>query len=117
MATFGAAWWCYLVALLFLAPLPSPFRMQLEAKAYAMTMALDYWTVGHVSEFRRNAVLRNFTGPNYYYMWPFRKHAAKALDAYMMQVVSKRAFSRSSMSMFLKVFKVLKEHEVVTGVY
>lgn len=112
-AALGSAWWYYLLSLVFLAPLPAPFRMRSEAKAYAMTMAIEYWMTGQVTAFHKNYILRNFSGPNYYYMWPFRAHAAKVLDEYMAQVISRRAFSRSSMAMFPKVFSVLKEHGVV----
>lgn len=110
----GLHWWS-LLSLLFLAPLPAPFRMHAEAKAYAMTLATGYWITGQASDFHKNQILREFSGPGYYFMWPFRSHARKVLDAYFSQVLSKRVFSRSSMRMFREVFSVLERQGVVAA--
>ncbi len=75
-------WWLVPTALLLL-PLPAYFRMRLEMQAYRTSMVADYASspTGHI--FRTTAAAQfmvdHFTGPNYYYMWPFRKDVQRRL--------------------------------------
>lgn len=74
---FGLGWLACLGFLLFLLPLPAPGRMWLEIRAYRVNMMfLKYVTQVSEEGIRGMAVhySTHFTGPNYYFMWPFRNH-------------------------------------------
>ena len=68
----GAFWnpW-FLLSLIFLLPWPSPGRAWLEFRGYRMSIAYQYWTKHKKCDIYR--VVEYFTGPNYYYMFPFKK--------------------------------------------
>lgn len=79
LGAIGAIWdvrflW-FLLALIFLFPWPAPGRKYMEMRGFAMSVATDMWAnPTHKREEAPNWILDNFTGPNYYWMWPFRKH-------------------------------------------
>jgi len=83
LLAFGALWntW-FLVALLFLLPLPSPGRAWLEFRAYKVSMALHWQFTGQ----RINLfwIQSQFTKSSYYWMWPFKemveKHILRAAE-------------------------------------
>jgi len=69
---FGAffnLWW--LLALLFLLPIPSPGRAWLEFRGYRMSMAVNWWLTGQ--EINTVWVENQFTASGYYWMFPFKK--------------------------------------------
>lgn len=66
---FVNLWW--LLALLFLLPLPSPFRMWAEMRAHRRTRELG---------FDKQYMVEPFTKWTYYLMWPFKRHVLKMLD-------------------------------------
>lgn len=74
----GASAWILwgLVALLFLAPIPAIFRTWIELRGYTVTLAVMFWSEG-IDKVEGAAIVDSlvniFTGPGYYYMWPFRK--------------------------------------------
>tara|TARA_R110002074_G_scaffold48773_2_gene124652 strand:+ start:116 stop:709 length:594 start_codon:yes stop_codon:yes gene_type:complete len=69
----------FLLALGFLLPWPSPGRAWLEYRGYRMSIAFYYWTRG--KKCNMNWVARQFTGPNYYFMFPFKKYIIKRLES------------------------------------
>jgi len=69
----------FLLALIFLAPLPAYFRMIWEVRGNACGIATDVWTRGSVSDSNYEARASRFTGPDYYFMWPFRKDVLRRL--------------------------------------
>lgn len=74
-------WWLLdLLALVLAAPIPSPGRMKVELRAYAMSMAVNLWQYGYVKESTKEWIVKQFTGPNYYFMWPFKEDMKKRLD-------------------------------------
>jgi hypothetical protein len=64
-------WGC--LSLIFLAPLPAFFRANTEIRGYTVTLAVDFWsgTLGDEEQYL-NWLVNVFSGPNYYYMWPFK---------------------------------------------
>lgn len=66
---FVNPWW--LLALVFALPLPAPFRMIAEMRAYRRSKELG----GDVDR-----IIGHFTGSTYYFMWPFKKHLRKLLE-------------------------------------
>ena len=75
LGAFWNLWW--LMALLFLLPLPSPGRAWLEFRGYRMTAAIHWWLTGQ----RVNTVwLREqFVGSGYYWMFPFKNFIEKRI--------------------------------------
>jgi hypothetical protein len=76
-------WGC--VSLLFLAPLPAPFRAYAELRGYTVSLAVDYWSNEIFDEERYLDWLAGvFSGPDYYFMWTFkgmvRRHFQKVLQ-------------------------------------
>jgi len=61
----------FFTCILFLAPWPSPGRAWLEYRGYRMSMAVTYWVHGCGLDSRW--IVSQFTGPNYYWMYPFHK--------------------------------------------
>lgn len=68
---FSWALW-FLVALVFLLPIPAYFRYLEEFDAYLISLATTYWRYGHIPDEYVESVAKNFYGPNYYFMWPFK---------------------------------------------
>jgi len=78
----GPAWLLWLLALLFLAPLPAPGRAYLERNGYRINYLIERWGNGSneedmkaISEWYAN----HFTGSSYYFMFPFRNYIVKEL--------------------------------------
>jgi hypothetical protein len=69
--------WC-LLFLVCLLPLPSPGRAWLEYRGYRMSMAITYWI--HDECLDLDWVVSQFTGPNYYWMYPFRGHLKRQYE-------------------------------------
>lgn len=69
-------WW--LSCLAFLAPIPSPGRAWIEARAYSISLTVFEWcygTKGGMSfENMLPEITGHFTGPGYYFSWPFPAH-------------------------------------------
>jgi len=80
----------FLLCLLFLLPWPSPGRTWLEYRGYKMSLIAKYWILtsiepkkeevcwGWITNDGINWALNQFTGPSYYYMFPFREYLRKS---------------------------------------
>lgn len=78
-----SSWWLLmLLFLLFMAPLPSPGRKKAEIRGYGMSFRVRMWRYNQVSDWKFERSVKAFTGPNYYFMWPFRKQVEKELTEY-----------------------------------
>ena len=62
-----------LIPLLCLLPLPSPGRRDVELRGYTMSMAVNHWRYGDVKDSTKDWIVGHFTGPDYYFMWPFKE--------------------------------------------
>lgn len=71
-----------LASLVFLAPIPSPGRKRAEMRGYGMTARVYQWKYGTVPDWRIERSVRAFTGPNYYFMWPFDSKVRAELAHY-----------------------------------
>ena len=78
------SWWWGLGALFMLLPLPAIFRAMFEFDAFCVTMAVAYWENSEqVNDwFIDTHMIPHFTGPNYYFMWPFKKALKYAFNAF-----------------------------------
>lgn len=68
---FGLKWTSLvfgLIGLAFLLPWPSPWRVRWEKRGYAMTMAVNYWLFGSISEKMKQEIRNSFLGWSYYKM-------------------------------------------------
>lgn len=83
-------WLLALGFLVFLGPLPAYFRMRYELRGYTMTMAVNKWIWGDVN---RDYVTSEFTGPEYYFMWPFKVDTAKRIQAAKDNITSGQVLS------------------------
>lgn len=100
---FASGWpfWAHIFSVLFLLPLPAPFRAHFELRGYAMNMAIDYWRYGKVSQTMQSFVWSRFTGSGYYYMWPFKKRMGRRVskslqeieDCYILQSAKNAVFN------------------------
>lgn len=84
LLAFGAFWnpWFLLclLFLLFLAPIPSPWRTHWELRGYAANLAIEAWEDGQVSQETKDWMAKKFTGWAYYRMWPFKKSIERKIQ-------------------------------------
>lgn len=84
---FSVSWlWC-LLFLLFLAPLPAPFRYKKELEAYRMLLVFlkhvykfDEEQDKEIFEINKKSISDHLSGANYYFCWPFPSLIKKDLD-------------------------------------
>lgn len=105
------SWW-FLLFLLFLAPIPSPFRAHYELRGYQMSMAVCYWQTGKVPDYVVNHVMKQFTGPSYYFMFPFRGYIRGRLEKAKQEVLSGHVLTREHdlNTVFSMVYNILKRN-------
>ena len=72
-------WWA-LLFLLFLLPIPSPFRFYFEARAYAIDVLLS---PPEYQEKTMKRIVEQFTGWGYYRMFPFPKLVERSIRKWM----------------------------------
>jgi hypothetical protein len=87
LAIWYSNWWLLcLLCLLFLAPIPAPFRAMTEKRGYLMSLAVAWWMYGNDDIKEQGWPIDSFAGPSYYYMWPFRKSLAKWFSSELKQI-------------------------------
>jgi hypothetical protein len=67
-----------LIFLLFLAPLPAPFRTFWELRGYMMTDAISHLSFGKFAD--TNWMASQFTTGSYYFMWPFHRGIVRQIE-------------------------------------
>lgn len=101
-------WWLlFLVSLVFLAPIPSPGRKKAEVRGYGMSCLVRFWRFGSVLDREFNHYVGAFTGPAYYFMWPFKRSIEKQLKPYCSENAS--VFNDPN-SAYKVVYNLLEEH-------
>lgn len=84
LLSFISPWFLlFLLALIFLAPLPSRVRAWAELRGYGMSIKSRLWDGQAVSQERIDRYVTYFTGPAYYYMWPVKHCIIKKLSKYV----------------------------------
>lgn len=80
---FVQPWWVALLtaipALVCATPLPAYWRMQAELRGYSMSMAVNFWRYGSVTDDTMKWIAEEFTGWSYYKMWPYEKDMTRRL--------------------------------------
>ena len=114
--------WAWLLALLFLLPIPAPFRMLFELEAYCITVAVHQWMHGSMSrmDIVINGVVKNrFKGKDYWHMWPFNWYVKKRLhkaqdDAFFLRYNLSDPYEIAILQFLIDNDK-LEEHGTITG--
>ena len=83
LAIFNLSFLWFLLFLLFLAPLPAPGRTKIELRGYGMSIKVRQWLGIEVVDKHISYYAQHFTGPEYYYMWPF-KNIKSALSSWQL---------------------------------
>jgi len=75
----------FLLSLLFLAPIPSIPRKNIEMRGYGMSLKVEQWSNCPVSyvDWCMEKYADNFVNSNYYYMYPFRESVKKELKGWL----------------------------------
>jgi hypothetical protein len=85
-------WLWFLTSLLFLAPLPAPGRMYIERRGYTMNLAVNYWLYAEHRNWVQNptivGVVGHFTGPDYYFMWPWKSKVLAMFEKEFQRIYS-----------------------------
>lgn len=73
-----------LLALICLAPIPAFGRAAIEARAYLVSMYVDFWdgTMGDEDAYI-DALASKFVGPSYYYMWFYKRGMKRFFRGYL----------------------------------
>ncbi len=79
--------WYFLFALCIL-PLPAPWRTKLELRGYTISMACRYWLLGREPDY--HFFIKQFTGPNYYFMCPFEDYVRSRLEDEFARIKAER---------------------------
>lgn len=81
LAIWLSNWWLLFLSFsLFLAPIPSYFRAMWEWRGASCNLGFSIWRIGKVDRRYRDFLVNRFKGPDYYFMWPFKKWMEKKLD-------------------------------------
>ena len=102
------SWWP-LLFLLFLAPLPAPWRRAFEMRGYAMSMAVSFWVGRDIPQEERDRIALNFTGPEYYFMWPFKDAVRKEIGHWVKKILCGEIFEQGKVYGHVhQTFKLVK---------
>ena len=69
--------WFFLAVLCAL-PFPAPWRAKFELRGYTISMAVRYWILKKEPNY--DFFVKQFTGPNYYFMYPFKDDVRARLE-------------------------------------
>ena len=67
----------FFLAILCILPFPAPWRTKFELRGYTISMACRYWLLGREPDY--HFFIKQFTGPNYYFMCPFEDYVRSCL--------------------------------------
>ena len=103
LCAIGAIWnpW-WLLSILFLLPWPSPGRTWLELRGYTMSIAMHWSLRGERANL--SWIETQFTGSNYYWMWPFRR----TLKRWMTQAAEAVEKGRSPLREIAEVMEAIE---------
>jgi len=105
---FSLWWLLCLLFLLFLAPIPAPFRYMKELEAYRVKLIFfEYvWNSNEeMMKLAKNHVVKHMTGSDYYFCWPFPNWILKDLDKE----------SALEEEQYQEIVKFLERHNLLAG--
>ena len=77
---FPTMWW-FAAFLLCLLPFPAPGRKWAEMRGYGMSIAVLVWA-GYIPDLE--SIATQFTGPAYFWMWPFKSQVLAQLQTHVL---------------------------------
>lgn len=122
LAIWLTTWWAILLgcAVICILPLPAWWRTRIELRGYAMNVAVNYWRYGSVHQSTIDWIVASFTGPNYYFMWPFesqvRRDFADVVDRLELGTLTTINVFGESCRPYKLVYDLLKKNGVVKTV-
>jgi len=81
-----------LIFLLAALPFPAPFRSLWEAEGYTQTILVSYERRGSIDHSLVDRIKKHFTGPDYYFMNPFKSRVDKMFDKIIADIESKKIY-------------------------
>ncbi len=105
-----------LLALLALAPWPSPGRAKAESRGYAMSMAVHYWTAESTLGPYKSWITDMFTGWAYYRMNPNRDEVLRTLNSWEEGLKSGAVLTSPEGQPFRDVHNLLQQLGVLRSV-
>jgi len=110
-------WWSGLIfTLSFLLLSFPPFglcRAHWEFQMYGLSLAIQYWRGYSIDSGYIEDRARQFTGPDYFYMYPCKSSAEKKLRAYLNDAKTGKIFDGPYGEYMKEVYKVLVKHNQV----
>jgi len=110
-------WWSGLIFVLAFLLLSFPpfgfYRAHWEFQMYGLSLAMRYWQGGDVSSGYIETRAKQFTGPDYFYMHPYRRSAEKKLREYVEMAKTGKIFDEPYGDYMKEVYKVLVKHNRV----
>jgi hypothetical protein len=108
-------WWSGLIPLsvfLLVSPIPfAYFRYRWEKEAYTLSIAMEYWTTGHVTDIFLERMADQFVKWFYGWMWPFGRSSMRKKLKQARELVKSPSFLEDDYNR--SVLAVLKKHSLV----
>lgn len=86
LALLNPYFFLFLICLLFLTPIPAPFRTRTELRGYGMSCKVAAWQNKDpdYTNFIKERSIGSFTSATYYFMCPFVNYVSKELDYWVL---------------------------------
>lgn len=117
LGALGAFWnlWFLLCLgfLVFAAPWGSRWRTHWELRGYTMSMAVNYWRYGSISDTQKENIARNFYGMDYYRMCPNKEKIRGLLQEQADAIASGAVLEGEERYPFRVVYGLLQDQGAV----
>ena len=74
----------FFAALVFLLPYPALWRAKFELRGYTISMAVRWWLLQKEPDY--DFFAKQFTGPSYYFMYPFESYVKERLEEEFLRI-------------------------------
>jgi len=107
LAIWGSSYWLLNLLWLVVAALPIPSypRAYEERIAYRMSLAVELWRYGNITQGSKDFIALQFTSGAYYYMWPFKKMVKRWVDKEEQDITSGKYNSMAPYSVMYDLIK------------
>jgi hypothetical protein len=118
LAAFFSNWWLTaLSALLFLLPIRSFTRAQIELRGYTMSLAVNFWRYASVQQKTIDRIAEHFTGWRYYRMYPKEKVVEEWLEEAMVKIRAVDRVGQESLKSVMVDSAAFEDvYELMTGI-
>jgi len=120
LGAIGAFWgglgflW-FLAFLVFALPWPAKWRTAAEMRGYAMSMAVNYWRYGTVTESQKEHVVARFVGWDYYRMSASKKKTRARVEAYVKALEDDSILFGKKAEPYRVMYNLLKDNGIIGG--